>query len=79
MKGTMASPRRKTVPDMRLFCPSEWDIPEESIATPTPPTTADSSSYEWEVQSEANFRRISESSSEWLERDGLAEARVLTV
>ena len=64
MKGTMASPRQppsKTVPDLRHFCPSEWDIPEEDAATP--PTTRSSS--EWDVASEANFRRISESSSEW--------------
>ena len=76
MKGTMASPRQppsKTVPDLRLFCPSEWDIPEETAGdaatstTATATTTTAESSSEWEVASEANFRRISESSSEWLE------------
>ena len=74
MKGTMASPRQppsKTVPDLRLFCPSEWDIPEEE--SPQCPNgtmsyqTPESSNSEWEVASEGNFRRVSESSSsEWL-------------
>ena len=80
MKGTMASPRQppsKTVPDLRLFCPSEWDIPEEESQSPQCPTNngttpsssrgCESSNSEWEVASEGNFRRVSESSSsEWL-------------
>ena len=76
MKGTMASPRQppsKTVPDLRLFCPSEWDIPEEESQSPQCPTNnsssrgCESSNSEWEVASEGNLRRVSESSSsEWL-------------